>query len=1031
MQDSTFKIYNASAGSGKTYALSKAYLKIVLSSPNSFKRILAITFTNKAVNEMKNRILESLFEFSKVNHVSNAPPLFLDLMRDMDLSVESLQKTSKVRLKEILHNYAFFDISTIDKFTHRLIRTFANDLKIPQNFEVILDTELLLEEAVANVISKAGEDKILTNILMNFAFEKIDNNGSWDIGYDLQKIGKLLFDENNVVHLKKLSNKELPDFQNLQVKLRLKIADREKHIIAIANDTLDYISTTGLDISDFPRGTLPNHFTKIKEGQFEPINLYNNQLEANLKDGKIVKASVTLPNPEIPTNLLQFYLSIKELIYNRSLLVNIYKNFVPLTLLSTIDKELKKIQKEKDQLSISEFNTIISEEIKNQPAPFIYERLGEKYRHYFIDEFQDTSEMQWNNLVPLIGNALEGQDDQGNSGSLFLVGDAKQAIYRWRGGKAEQFLDLATGNANPFSIKGNTQVLPKNYRSKDEIITFNNRFFNSISFFLEDESYKDFFKKGNQQETNNKPGGFVKLSFLEEALDENYANQTLQAIKESLSKGFGYGDICIILRKKKHATLIADFLLKEDIPIISSESLLLSSSYKVQFLVYLAKFTLQPTETGLAYELLNLLANDKIDQHAFIQKNVNQLEILLASVYKFDSYTFKQLSLFDSMEYAIKTFDLAPSSDAHLFAFMDAVFEVEQKHGADLQSFLDFWDKKGEKLSVSMPETNAAVQIMTIHKSKGLEFPVVIFPYANTNIYEEIDPKLWVPVKPESYEGFEELLISKKKEVQEYGTNETQIFQWEQNKLQLDAFNLLYVVLTRAVDSLYIICPLDIKRDGTMNTDYFSGLFVHFLSDLGIWTPDEVNYTFGNLERNEPMLENHDEHFDIPYIYTNRDRESFNIITKTGMLWDTDQETALDEGNKIHYILGYIENDTDIEKALTKSIHKGIIDINEVDLARNKVQMVIAHPEIKKYFDQDNTVYNEKEILLSNGGTLRPDRVVIREGKVHIIDYKTGDKNSKYHHQLNNYAQCYETMGYKVENKIIVYINNTVVTEFI
>ncbi len=1031
MQDSPFKIYNASAGSGKTYALSKAYLTIVLASPNNYKRILAITFTNKAVNEMKNRILESLFLFSKVDSIHNAPDLFLDLMKEMDLSLESLQKTSKVRLKEILHNYAFFDISTIDKFTHRLIRTFANDLKIPQNFEVVLDTDLLLEEAVANVISKAGEDKILTAMLMNFAYEKIDNNGSWDIGYDLLKIGKLLFDENNAVHLKKLAAKKLEDFESLRKNLKLKFTELEKEIIAKAEETLAYIATTGLDMNDFPRGTLPNHFIKIKKGEFSPNYLYKNQLEINLVNGKIVKANVVQPQPEVPKNLLRFYLEIKEKIYERSLLVNIYKNFVPLTLLSTIDRELKKIQKEKDQLSISEFNTIISEEIKNQPAPFIYERLGEKYRHYFIDEFQDTSEMQWSNLIPLISNALEGQDEQGSTGSLFIVGDAKQAIYRWRGGKAEQFLNMATGKENPFTLQGNTLFLPKNYRSKNEIIAFNNSFFTCISSFLDDENYKDFFEKGNNQETNNKPGGYVELSFLEEALDVDYAKQTFLAIKESIAKGYGYGDICVILRKKKHATLIADYLLNEHIPIISSESLLLANSTKVQFLVGLAKFILQPKESGLAYELLNILATDKLDKHTYIKENLHQLEQVLALEYQFDCSRFKQLSVFDGMEYAIKTFDLAPISDAHIFAFMDVVFEIEQRFGADLQSFLEYWDKKGNKLSVSMPETNSAVQIMTIHKSKGLEFPVVIFPYANTNIYEEIDPKLWIPVKSESFNGFNELLISKKNEVSEYGLTEAQIFDSEQHKLQLDAFNLLYVTLTRAIDCLYIICPLDMKKDGSYNTDYFSGLFLHYLSQKGIWKEHVYNYSFGDLVNTSPVGNSTSKSFNIPYIYTNRDRESFNIITKTGLLWDTDLETALDEGNKIHYILGNIEYRTDIDNAILKSIHKGIIEYNEVDRVRRKVQAVISHPELKKYFDNTNTVFNERDVLLLNGNILRPDRVVINKGKASIIDYKTGDRNQKYHHQINTYADSYLKMGYEIENKIIVYINNTIFTEFI
>jgi len=326
VDNSSFKIYNASAGSGKTYTLSSAYLKIILSRPFSFKRILAITFTNKAVNEMKGRILQSLFNFSKVTANEKASPLFLEIMDALELSVPELQKLSELRLKEILHNYAFFDISTIDKFTHRLIRTFARDLKIPQNFEVVLDTDLLLDEAVARILSKAGEDKELTKVLLNFALEKIDDDRSWDIGYDLLKIGKLLFNENNITHLASLKDKDLLSFKVLKEKIIGQLQSLEKELSTMATETLKYIEGSGLEMGDFPYQTLPNHFKKIKDGVLSPSILYKNKLEENLTSGKIVKANVVLPSTEIPIRLLQQYLDLKTLIYKRSFAHNVYRN---------------------------------------------------------------------------------------------------------------------------------------------------------------------------------------------------------------------------------------------------------------------------------------------------------------------------------------------------------------------------------------------------------------------------------------------------------------------------------------------------------------------------------------------------------------------------------------------------------------------------------------------------------------------------------------------------------------------------------
>lgn len=1031
MHESSFKIYNASAGSGKTYALSKAYLKIVLRSSNSFKRILAITFTNKAVNEMKNRILESLFEFSTFDLQKQPSPLFEALMIELGHTPESLKQLSKLRLKEILHNYAFFDISTIDKFTHRLIRTFAKDLKIPQNFEVVLDTDLLLNEAVARLVGKAGEEKELTQILMSFALEKIDEDKSWDITYDLLKIGKLLFDENNVPHIKLLEEKGVGKFLELQRVLHLEISSSEKKAQTIADETLNYIEKSGLEATDFPRETLPNHFKKIKDGILNPTQLYANKLEDSLRAGKILKANISLPSVDIPNQLLNRYLSLKECVYHRGLLMNIYKNIVPLTLLNAIQKELKDIQEEKDQLSISEFNTIISKEIKNQPAPFIYERLGEKYRHYFIDEFQDTSEMQWTNLVPLISNALESQDENGRTGSLFLVGDAKQAIYRWRGGKAEQFLELANKQNSPFSVSGEVNLLPRNYRSYDEIISFNNQFFQSISPFLENATYQHFFEEGNRQETNQKKGGYVNLSFLEEETDDNYAQKTLDTINQTVSIGYDYQDICVIIRKKKHGVLLANFLLRANIPVISPDALLLSNNSKIKFLVNLMRFKQQPDEIAISYEILDYLSKNKEDKHSYIQENIGQLEPFLDDTFNFQLKKFGQQSLFDSIEYALKVFDLAPSSDAHLNTFMDVVFEVEQKQGPDISYFLDYWDKKGDSLSISTPEHVSAVQIMTIHKSKGLEFPVVIFPYANTNIFEEIEPKLWIPVEQETFMGFKELLIDKKQEVKEYGDEEAILFQDEEHKLILDAFNLLYVTLTRAVTSLFIISAKDLNRNGDYKTNLYSGLLIHFLNSKGLWNPEKVEYSFGSMDTIVPMKREIISNFNIPYIYTHKDRDSFKIITKAGMLWESGRDTAIEKGNIIHNILGDIFFHEDLDSAIAKALQKGIIEKLDMEDIRLKIQQVIFHPKISSFFDKGNTVLNEKDILILDGTIQRPDRVVIKSIGVSIIDYKTGSPSPKYRQQLETYSDTYKGMGYQVENKIIMYINDNVITEFI
>ncbi|MGB3149931.1 MAG: 3'-5' exonuclease, partial [Maribacter sp.] len=626
--------------------------------------------------------------------------------------------------------------------------------------------------------------------------------------------------------------------------------------------------------------------------------------------------------------------------------------------------------------------------------------------------------------------ALEGMDVNGKTGSLFLVGDAKQAIYRWRGGKAEQFLDLASKKSNPFSVPGNIYSLPKNYRSQEEIIIFNNLFFQSISPFFENPTYRQFFEEGNQQQTNNKKEGYVNLSFLEEETDEGYAEKTLAVINGNLSNGYNYGDICILVRKKKHGILLSNFLLNSNVPVISPDALLLSNNRKVCFLVNLMRFKLQPDEHAISYEILNFLSEEKEDRHNYIQKNLNALNSFLKEEFNFDFGKFGQESIYDGIEYALKTFDLIPSSDAHISAFVDIVFEVEQKYGPDLQYLMDYWDKKEDTFSISTPENADAVQVMTIHRAKGLEFPVVVFPYANTNIFEEIEPKLWIPVNENDFLGFEELLIDKKQEVKDYGNREATIFREEEHKLMLDAYNLLYVALTRAVEALYIISYKDLEKNGSYKTKYFSGLFIHFLSSIALWNPENLEYTFGQM----PSKTNNKNHLQsnsiIPYIYTHKERSSFTIVTKAGMLWESGQDIAINQGNVIHHILGNIKIYDDLDMAILKAIQKGIIYEQETAQIKFKIQAVITHSEISLFFKKGSIVLNEKDVLMADGTIVRPDRVIINNGNVTIIDYKTGNKSSRYQEQIDRYANAYNKMGYKVENKIIVYINENIVTEF-
>lgn len=1038
MKNSPYKIYNASAGSGKTFTLAKSYLKILITSNNldQFKSILAITFTNKAVGEMKERIIDMLKSFSSEKTLRAPHPMFEAICNELSISPESLHSKSKQILKHIIHNYGAFDISTIDGFTHRVIRTFAHDLQLPVNFEVELDQERLLSEAVESLIAKAGSDKTLTNVLIDFAIEKADDDKSWDISFDFNKISKLLVNENDFSAIYSLKDKSLEDFKNLKQNIQLKLKETEKQIIDVAIKTLSIITVSGLEYSDFSRSTLPNHFLKASKLDFKDI--YKNKLEENLENRKGLYPSKLNDSiidkiesilPEIETN----YKYQKKRIFHSKFLKSIYKNIIPLSVLNAIQNELNALKDEQNKMLISEFNKIISNEIKDQPTPFIYERLGEKFKHYFIDEFQDTSKMQWENLIPLLDNALSAAN-----GTAMLVGDAKQAIYRWRGGEAEQFIKLFNTSENPFQIEAEVLSLNTNYRSAKEIINFNNSFFKFLSnhhfSFLD---YAALYQNANQK-THNSSEGFVNLNFLdiqkEDDTPEVYASHVLETINKCVTNGFPLDDICVLVRKRKEGVIIANYLSKKGIKITSSETLLLKNSEKVIFITAFLKLLLQPNNDSLKVELLSFLAEQHQidDKHLFFTAYLNsnlddmfeRLELLHVFINRAE---LLQLPLYELVEHIIRLFKLNNNSDAYLQFYMDVVLEFTQKQNSDLAGFIKYYEKKQDILSVVSPDNMNAVKIMTIHKAKGLEFPIVIFPFADLNIYKELEPKVWFPVKEEDYCGFKTLLLNYNKDVEYYGDIGKTIYRTHQSQLELDNINLLYVVLTRAVEQLYVISKKDISSKGIVNENTYAGMFISYLQQQGKWSDKQISYSFGKLNQKEKKLATEDAFEPLKFISVPKEDHNLSIITKAGLLWDTKQEEAIERGNLVHLVLSKIKTNEDLDFAFNDLLVTGDITKENIEVLKALVFNVIQHPKLNQYYQDDFKIYNERDIITSSGQLIRPDRLNINsKNEVVIIDYKTGEPKSSHKSQLNDYETVLNRMNLIATNKILVYINETI-----
>jgi ATP-dependent exoDNAse (exonuclease V) beta subunit len=898
---------------------------------------------------------------------------------------------------------------------------------------VVLDTDSLLEEAIDNLLSKTGEDPDLTAVLVEFALEKTDDDKHWNMLTDLLKVGKMLFRENDLNHVKNLEDKGIQDYNALQKIIRKEISLIETTARTKAGTALKLIAESGRSEEDFPNKTLPNHFKKIQSGNFDPETLYKNTLERKLTEGKIVKVNVPPVPTQITESILQHFLEIKKLLYRRALIKNILQNLVPLTILQSIRQELKTIEARKDLLPISSFNSLISNIIGDQPAPFIYERIGEKYRHYFIDEFQDTSQLQWRNLIPLVGNALESLDADGKPGSLLIVGDVKQAIYRWRGGKPEQFLDLIRGSQNPFSVEPSLHSLETNYRSAEEIIKFNNGFFGATSPFLENAAHSTIFSEETRQEFNTRKGGLVQMEFIDcekEMLDDAYLDCVVDAINTAVNNGYKYRDICVLTRKKKQGVLISQGLLARQIPIVSSETLLLKSSPEVLFLIGLLQCAFRGEDSDARYHLADFLVPKDEAYHSQVGEAIRDLDSWLLENWKFDMHSFRHQSVYDGLEEAIAKFGLVKHSNAFITYFMDEVLIVEQLHGTGISTFLDHWEKKKDKLSITAPENTNAVKIMTIHKAKGLEFPIVIYPYANSNIYEEQNPTLWLNVDPTKYNGFTELLLRKKKQMQYYSESAAELYDQDQYKLELDAFNVLYVALTRAVEGLFIISERDINAKGKHRENMYSSLFKHYLIETGNWSDTKQRYTFGALLPKKADKKGEMVHEMIAYRYSTKEDSAPKMVMKSAE-WDDSELDPRRRGTLIHYIMSLIKTEKDVEPALAFLQSSGVINADEVGEFRELVLKIVHHPELIHTFKEGVIVKNEQEIIAENGLILRPDRLVFQGRQVTIVDYKTGSRSADHRDQLLSYGNTLENMGYELAHSIIVYIDENINTEYI
>jgi uvrD/REP family helicase len=1066
MEEVSFQIYNASAGSGKTFTLVKSFLRLILATKNveAYKSLLAITFTNKAVNEMKERVINKLLLFStsdqEIQEEDKKPskdPMFRQLAREIGLTFEQLRERSKKVLNYILHNYAGFTIVTIDGFNQRLIRSFAFDLKLNPNFEVFLETDDLLRLAIENLLKKTEENKKLTKFLLEFSKDKIEEDKSWDIEEELFEIARLLTNENHYPYVQELKDKELEDFENLKKTLKQLSKQLFKLVEEVTAQFFSFSQEHHLSSKYFIRGSLYNFFEKIRNEGFFAIkkdsfdrNWFTDIAEKPLYSKDIQKkepvvAQLLDENQAWIADLLQ---SVKKSYWLEQFYKRLTRNVTLLAVLKNLQEEILDIKEQENILPISEFNSIIHQTIINEPFPFIYEKIGIRYQHYFIDEFQDTSILQWENMLPLIADAVHSENLNKQHGSLLLVGDAKQSIYRWRGGRAEQFIDLYNKDRIPFYIEQQVVNLEYNYRSGKEVIAFNNDLFAYValeSSLFQSERYKKLYEESVQKiPEKGAKGGFVSIEFVEKQTstdisleeeaeeseeEENIYIETIEKyIKEVKNEGYSDKDICILSRRNKECTEIAEKLASKGYNVISSEALLLKNVPEIQFLIHLIAISLYQNNEKEKIELLFSYAKVKnlTDIHMFMSKYAHEPVEVFFLAKGFSLSYFHLYSFYEGIGYAIQVFGLAKPSDAYLSQFLNVIYEYKSIRNGNIADFPAFWEEKADKLAITAPEGVDAITIMTIHKSKGLEFPVVIYTHVNDKLRSAKDT-LWIEVAPEKYNGFKHLLIDDYEGLEEVDAN----IVLQQSEMELlDTINTMYVAMTRPKDVLYVISDLPKKNKKERITN-LSELLKLYLESKGVWQEGQARYTFGKLF---PLEENEWESITyIPFKQRSTMTPSYTIVTNAGTMWNTENGKAIERGNLLHEMLGKIITEADIPEVLQQFFIEGRITEAQINPLTSQLKEVVTNPLIRDYYTSNYIIYNEREWLDQAGEYLRPDRVAYQEQKREaiIIDYKTGNDHPQYQTQLKRYAQVLEQMGWRVEKSFLVFINEEITVKIL